>query len=521
MQVVSQEVSTHCSSMAIIDAEEWTLWPVLAIKVFAFWFHDVKDDRNSVFIIISNYTLISVRPISSHKTIPFVWKLRILVFGQNFIAFPLTHSDLVTKLLEIEVTSTHPSTWCSFHLISQGTIFAFCNWSFLWGSFGLWVGFFLGNLWLFCGRYYEFVWIFLLYLFLVEKRWCWLSSWCWVKVDSMWWLFVIKKPLSIVSRSPHRLLLSLCLPSRRHPLFRRWNSLSRWYSFSAWDSWFVCDTSLVCYRHLVLTLPCLWFLVKVVCTIVANVCRQGSVSVEVTSRIVVVLGQWVVARRLEATSQVCIRIGNWTCLLRHSHRNLSSSVIHSTRWSSWHSVSWIGSKLVIDLCLDCSSLSVWITTAFRPHIWGECWLRLVKLLTYHYLSHWLRTHSPLMHRPWHNLVFADYLDLIKTLMHVSGQLRIVKASSMTWRSNSAVHLATSFCLGTIEVLGLRSSLVDLTHFGLAISFVLLMVPKPTHVECFVEDLRVFIESSQLVGSITNVMACSWNGWSLAWIVDVL
>ena len=84
MQIVSQEISAYSSSMPVIDAEEGALWPLLALIVLRLWLHDVENDGDSVFVVVSDDTLIGIGSISCHQTIPLVRKLRILIIRQRF-----------------------------------------------------------------------------------------------------------------------------------------------------------------------------------------------------------------------------------------------------------------------------------------------------------------------------------------------------------------------------------------------------------------------------------------------------
>ena len=60
MEIVPQEVSTDSSSVPIIYSEERTLGPLLAFEVLRFRFHDVQNDGNTIFVVISNNALICV-----------------------------------------------------------------------------------------------------------------------------------------------------------------------------------------------------------------------------------------------------------------------------------------------------------------------------------------------------------------------------------------------------------------------------------------------------------------------------
>ena len=69
MKLVAKEFGTSMSSVAIIDAEEATLWPNLVLSVRRLG--DVEDDGDSVFIIIPDQALISDGRVCSYNAIPF------------------------------------------------------------------------------------------------------------------------------------------------------------------------------------------------------------------------------------------------------------------------------------------------------------------------------------------------------------------------------------------------------------------------------------------------------------------
>lgn len=71
MEVVSEEVSTDVAAMTIIDAEEGALRPFCPRELLRLRFHNVQDDRYSIFIVVTNDTLIRIGTISCHNTVAF------------------------------------------------------------------------------------------------------------------------------------------------------------------------------------------------------------------------------------------------------------------------------------------------------------------------------------------------------------------------------------------------------------------------------------------------------------------
>lgn len=67
MKVVSEIISTGCSAMAIIDGEEGAPRPVGVWKSSTRRrFQDVQDYGYSIFIVISDKSLIGIRCIGTH-----------------------------------------------------------------------------------------------------------------------------------------------------------------------------------------------------------------------------------------------------------------------------------------------------------------------------------------------------------------------------------------------------------------------------------------------------------------------
>ena len=60
VEVVTQVVGTGGSSVAIEDSEEADLRPLNVEVLFALRLEDVEDDRNAIFVVISDNSLISV-----------------------------------------------------------------------------------------------------------------------------------------------------------------------------------------------------------------------------------------------------------------------------------------------------------------------------------------------------------------------------------------------------------------------------------------------------------------------------
>lgn len=73
VQLISEVICTCRPSMAIINSKKGTPWPVLSL--LELWFYNVQDYRNTVLIVISNDTLMSICSIRSHNSISLACEL--------------------------------------------------------------------------------------------------------------------------------------------------------------------------------------------------------------------------------------------------------------------------------------------------------------------------------------------------------------------------------------------------------------------------------------------------------------
>ena len=74
--MIFQIVSTHASTMSIIDSEERAFWP--SRSIFILRSSHVEDDWNSILIIVSLDTLMGIRRVACDQTMGLRCKLSIL-----------------------------------------------------------------------------------------------------------------------------------------------------------------------------------------------------------------------------------------------------------------------------------------------------------------------------------------------------------------------------------------------------------------------------------------------------------
>ena len=73
--MIFQIVSTHASTMSVINSEERAFWP--SRSIFVLWPSHIEDYRNSILIIVSLDTLMSIRRVACDKTMGLRCKLSI------------------------------------------------------------------------------------------------------------------------------------------------------------------------------------------------------------------------------------------------------------------------------------------------------------------------------------------------------------------------------------------------------------------------------------------------------------
>lgn len=100
--------------MTIIYAKERALGPLLIFVVLRLWLHNVENDGYAILVVITHDTLVSVRAITSHKTVPFVGELGVLVVWQASLLASgicrwrlLTERDLIPDLVEVKIAAAH------------------------------------------------------------------------------------------------------------------------------------------------------------------------------------------------------------------------------------------------------------------------------------------------------------------------------------------------------------------------------------------------------------------------------
>ena len=96
VEVVSQILRASIASMAIIDPKERTFGPVLVLTMVRF--HDVEDDGDSIFVIVSYKTLVGVGGVGPYYSISFERALGRLVVGNNYSCSGLQRQLLVDIL---------------------------------------------------------------------------------------------------------------------------------------------------------------------------------------------------------------------------------------------------------------------------------------------------------------------------------------------------------------------------------------------------------------------------------------
>ena len=105
MQLVSQEISALWTSVAIVNCKYRTTRP--NFNFFKFRLDNIENNTNSIFIVVTNHSLMSISSISSDNTIllrckfcRIIWRLEILnllILHLN-IFFSLLHSHFHSSI---------------------------------------------------------------------------------------------------------------------------------------------------------------------------------------------------------------------------------------------------------------------------------------------------------------------------------------------------------------------------------------------------------------------------------------
>jgi hypothetical protein len=110
MEIVSQKISTSTSSVSIIDTKEWALGPFFMLPIGGF--ENIKYYRNSIFIVVSNYSLVSVCCISKHHSISLDRTFcRFMVGNYDLMSWLKRHFGHHLKLLLNALRSRLLRTW--------------------------------------------------------------------------------------------------------------------------------------------------------------------------------------------------------------------------------------------------------------------------------------------------------------------------------------------------------------------------------------------------------------------------
>lgn len=98
MQLISQKISTSSATMAIINSKKATSGPLC--NLLKLRFNNIKNNWNSIFIIIPDNTLMRISSITTHHPILFASKLSRMITSQKPIDLFLFHFHILLLLLD-------------------------------------------------------------------------------------------------------------------------------------------------------------------------------------------------------------------------------------------------------------------------------------------------------------------------------------------------------------------------------------------------------------------------------------
>jgi len=82
MEIISEEISAWISTVSVKYSEKSTFRPVLAF--FAGRFHDVKDNGDSILVVIPDYSLIGIGCITWYDAVLPYWAFGLLKVWKNY-----------------------------------------------------------------------------------------------------------------------------------------------------------------------------------------------------------------------------------------------------------------------------------------------------------------------------------------------------------------------------------------------------------------------------------------------------
>ena len=100
MEVVTEEVRARDSAVAVVDAEEGALWPLLLVP--AGRLHDIQDYRNPILIVVPHDALVGIGAIALDNSIPFargLWRLMIRHLAWELVSDKLFSEGSLASLL--------------------------------------------------------------------------------------------------------------------------------------------------------------------------------------------------------------------------------------------------------------------------------------------------------------------------------------------------------------------------------------------------------------------------------------
>ena len=104
MELVSKIICASCSTMPVIYGKEGASWPFF--NLFKFRFDDIQNNRNTIFIIISNDTLMGVGWITTDDSVLFASKLGWMIRSNISINLILFHFHVLLLLLHSHYKSS-------------------------------------------------------------------------------------------------------------------------------------------------------------------------------------------------------------------------------------------------------------------------------------------------------------------------------------------------------------------------------------------------------------------------------
>ena len=96
VQLVSEEIGALSTPVTVVNGEKGTPRP--EVKLLELWLNDIQNNRDSVLIVVSNHTLVSVGCVRGHHPVLFARKFSWVIGFFEFLNLGVLHGYVLVPL---------------------------------------------------------------------------------------------------------------------------------------------------------------------------------------------------------------------------------------------------------------------------------------------------------------------------------------------------------------------------------------------------------------------------------------